>query len=140
MATRAGRSGPAGDSGQVLWSWRELGGNVSDDTLVSSCRHAHRPPAFERRAMQGHWRSQTIPCMGVSTRPNGFEADILMYSTVDQPDLRPLSPRPPPARRRGVRPQPLFEDPFPPCPPARRFMGRWPASPVGTCWGDGGEN
>src|SRR3546814_10562157 len=73
MATRAGRSGPAGDSGQVLWSWRELGGNVSDDTLVSSCRHAHRPPAFERRAMQGHWRSQTIPCMGVSTRPNGFE-------------------------------------------------------------------
>src|SRR3546814_20239964 len=90
MATRAGRSGPAGDSGQVLWSWRELGGNVSGDTLVSSCRHAHRPPAFERRAMQGHWRSQTIPCMGVSTRPKGFEADIRMYSTFDQQDLPPI--------------------------------------------------
>src|SRR3546814_4608025 len=110
MATRAGRSGPAGDSGQVLWSWRELGGNVSDDTLVSSRRHAHRPPAFERRAMQGHWRSQTILCMGVSTRPNGFEADILMYSTVDQQDLRPISSRLRPARRRDVRLPPFPEE------------------------------
>src|SRR3546814_7165554 len=90
MATCAGRSGPAGDSGQVLWSWRELGGNVSDDTLVSSRRHAHRPPAFERRAMQGHWRSQTILCMGVSTRPNGFEADILMRSEEHTSELQSL--------------------------------------------------